>query len=170
MDAHTKVAGAWKKLTAMHVNVSSTWKEVTAGYIKVAGTWKQFYANIAITAGARGESADTGFFVVGFRFNRDGSVEKLTNGSWVSSGVWITGGTVPAAIGDDYEIQVTFASGDTEVDPVLADGVYRAVSETREYSRGGSTGTFSGSLTFTIREITDTANNDAGSWTVSTTP
>jgi hypothetical protein len=170
MDAHTKVAGAWKKLNAMHVNVSSTWKEVTAGYIKVSGAWKQFYANISITAGARGESADTGNFTVGFRFNRDGSVEKLSNGSWVSSGVWITGGTVPATIGDDYEIEVTWQSGDTETQPVLADGVYRAISETRTFSRGGSAGTFSGSLTFTIKETADATNNDTGSWTVSTTP
>lgn len=164
MDVYVKVSGVWKRLDPSS-KVSGSWKAVKNGFVKVSGTWKQFFSDLTLVGGARGSSDDSGNFTVGFRFNRDGTVEKLDNGSWVSSGVWIDGAVVPTDIGDSYEIQVSFDSGDTEVEPVLADGVYRTIDTTRTYSRGGTAGVYSGNLSFTVREIADTSNSATGSWT-----
>lgn len=164
MDAYIKVSGVWKRLDPS-TKVGGAWKAVKNGFIKVGGVWKQFYSDLTLIGGARGSSDDSGNFTVGFRFNRNGSVEKLDNGSWVASGVWIDGATVPTDIGDSYELQVTFDSGDTEVEPVLADGVYRDLTVTRTYSRGGTAGVYAGNLSFTVREIADVSNNETGSWT-----
>jgi len=171
MDGHVRVSGAWKKLNGLHVKVSGAWKEVNNAYVKVSGVWKQFYQNLTLVGGARGESfhSNAASVTVGFRFNRDGTVDKRSAGSWVASGVWMDGGSVPSDVGDDYEIEVTWVSGDTEIQPSLADGTYRDLNATRTFDATESPGDFySASLTFTIREIADTSNNVTGSWTCTT--
>lgn len=171
MTGHVKVGGTWKAVDALHVKVSGAWKEVLLAYVKVSGTWKQFFQSLTLVGGARGASFHTNaaFVSVGFRFNRDGTVQIKSAGNWVSSGVWITGSNVPSDVGDDYEIEVTFASGDTELQPTLADGAFRTLNVIRTFDKTVTPGAFhTASLTFTVREVADTANNETGSWTCAT--
>ena len=121
MDAHTKVSGAWKKLTGIHTKVSGAWKEVKNGYIKVGGVWKQFYANTrVILSGTSGSpNVDSDFAIhpstaqAGWTFISTGDLTRVS-GAAHNKPEWYgqPGETTHETPDQTYYIRATNESGD----------------------------------------------------------
>jgi hypothetical protein len=103
----------------------------------------------------------------GWRFNRDGTVDRLQSesaGDWNYSHDWCA--TPSATVGDSFEIRKFFGSWDTTTITTS----YQTLSSSY-YMRDGSSGdpdSDSASSSITIREIADTSNADTQTYTSTT--
>lgn len=67
-STYFKVAGDWKRFTAMHFKVAGVWKAIHRAYVKVGGQWKLVFEGVALV---RGNPTTLGAF--------DGSVNAAVN-------------------------------------------------------------------------------------------
>lgn len=162
-ETEVNVGGTYYPIDNAEVKVAGVWKQVSIIKTRVSGVWKTVWTNLTLRAtGSIGASLHTNgtAVTVGVKFNRDGTFNRKSEGSDAADQDWMLGTTVPTDVGDDYETKATY-TGDTALQPVLADDTWRDLSTTISYVKTAAPGDFwNGTLTVTVRETANTSNTE----------
>jgi hypothetical protein len=116
-ELDVRVAGTWRKVSAVHVRVAGSWRACKEVWVKVSGTWQKVYTSFLVSAGVSITSNTSGSGATQAPqvwFNADGTTQiRNSDGSITNGTNW--GEPPTTGIGASYWINVAVGSGNATV-------------------------------------------------------